>query len=101
MEGSFVLQILRNDLLTVIAMDGKVRLRPADRVTDKHRQLVRENKAALLAELAKWPASEVHPRALQGHGAQLPRRDELGREGDARKRGRQPRVITGRPAWRR
>jgi virulence-associated protein VagC len=101
MDAAFLIQMLRNDQVSVSARDGRVVLRPTGRVTDRHRDLVRENKAALLAELAKWPNATARARDSFTLEAEPIRADELGREGDPRKGGQQPNVITGRGTWRR
>jgi hypothetical protein len=88
MDCSVVLQILRNDLLTVKASRGRIILTPKNSVEDKHLALVRRHKAALLLELAKWPNGEAGPRNLM---AEPPRADERG-SGHAHR----PQVVTRR-----
>ena len=87
MTGDFVIEVLRNDLITARAAGGKVLLTPRDRVKPEHRALVAKHKADVLQALMRWPDATAPARHLH-HEA--PRRDELGRGV------RWPQVLTGR-----
>jgi hypothetical protein len=87
-KGDFFVELLRNDLLGVRAVNGKVKLSPKERIQPKHRELVRKHEAEIVAALARYPNHHAHPRGLL---AQPGRPDEVGRDRQAR-----PRVGTRR-----
>jgi hypothetical protein len=87
-KGDFFVEMLRNDLLGVRAVKGKIQLFPKERIQQRHREIVRQHEAAIVAALGRYPDNEAHPRHVLG---QPGRSDELGRDQQAR-----PQVVTRR-----
>ena len=59
------LDYLRRAGLVVEANGDRLRLRPADRITDAVRQFVRDHRAELLAELSSANDAQAAPEPLQ------------------------------------
>ena len=98
MDAAFLIQLLRNDLLYVLAKNGRIVLTPKGRITDRHRELVRQHREALLEELAKWPGGAARPRDYFAFEDEPVRADERGslQSDRTRLRGQQPKVVSGR-----
>jgi hypothetical protein len=88
-NGDFWVDVLRNDLLALRAVNGKVKLAPKERIQPRHREIVRKHQAAIVAALERLPNNQAHPRSLL---SQPGRQDEVGHDRQAAR----PRVITRR-----